>query len=39
LVAGAGGDFIVIADGKELWNKNAMGGDFPGHETVLRQLR
>ena len=36
---GGKGDFIVTADGRELWNKNAHPDRrFPEHDEVLAQL-
>ncbi|MBI2374561.1 MAG: hypothetical protein HYV07_11250 [Deltaproteobacteria bacterium] len=39
LVAGGKGDFIVSADGVELWNKRAMGDEFPNGDTLLARLK
>lgn len=39
LQPGGRGDFIVIADGRELWNKNQRADDaFPRDEDILSQL-
>lgn len=38
LVKGGKGAFIVIADGKELWNKRAMGDEFPNEEKLVRSM-
>jgi len=38
LIRGGGGDFIVIADGKELWNKRQQGDAFPENAEILGQL-
>lgn len=38
LVEGGRGDFIVTADGRELWNKRAMGDEFPEHDVILGAL-
>ena len=38
LLEGGRGDFIVIADGSELWNKRAMGDEFPEHDVILEKL-
>lgn len=38
LIKGGGGNFIVIADGVELWNKRAMGDEFPANEAILKLL-
>ena len=39
LEGGGRGDFIVTADGRELWNKRQMGGAFPDEETLVEALR
>ena len=39
LIPGGGGDFIVVADGRQLWHKRRMGDAFPEHETILAELR
>ena len=38
LIDGGRGDFIVKADGVELWNKNASGRGFPEHSQILERL-
>ena len=38
MIPGKGGDFIVIADGKELWNKNGKDSGFPEHEVILEKI-
>jgi predicted Rdx family selenoprotein len=38
LIRGGGGDFIVIADGKELWNKRQMDNEFPDNAVILARL-
>ncbi|PIE23215.1 MAG: hypothetical protein CSA62_08365 [Planctomycetota bacterium] len=38
LVKGSGGDFIVEVDGQEIWNKNAMGDQFPNEEELADRL-
>ena len=38
LIPGGQGDFIVKADGKELWNKLSMGNEFPEHAEILVKL-
>ena len=37
--AGLGGDFIVLADGEQLWHKLEMGDEFPEEEAILAKLR
>ena len=39
LIRGGGGDFIVIADGQELWNKRRMGDEFPVPDVIVEKLR
>ena len=39
LIRGGGGDFIVIADDKEIWNKKAMGNMFPEEGDIVRAIR
>jgi len=39
LIKGGKGAFIVIADGKELWNKRQMGDDFPEEDKLVSQMR
>jgi predicted Rdx family selenoprotein len=39
LIRGGGGDFIVVADGRELWNKRRMGDEFPEPNAILEKLR
>ena len=38
LIRGGGGNFIVIADGKELWHKRQMGDEFPQNKVILQRL-
>jgi len=38
MIPGRGGDFIVIADGKKIWDKNADNSGFPEHETIIAKL-
>lgn len=38
LVGGGRGDFIVKADGVELWNKNKSGLGFPEPSQILERL-
>ncbi len=38
LIRGGSGNFIVIADGKELWHKRQMGDEFPQNEVILQRL-
>tara|TARA_R110002096_G_scaffold435826_2_gene663651 strand:+ start:199735 stop:199899 length:165 start_codon:yes stop_codon:yes gene_type:complete len=37
LVPGGKGDFIVNADGRELWSKREVGR-FPEHDEILGKL-
>ncbi|HHH28396.1 MAG TPA: hypothetical protein ENK57_08635 [Polyangiaceae bacterium] len=37
LVPGATGEFTVLADGKELWDKHSTGR-FPDHREILDKL-
>lgn len=39
LIEGGRGDFIVTADGTELWNKRQMGDEFPEHGVILQRLQ
>jgi len=39
LIPGGGGNFIVIADGEQLWHKLQMGDEFPESEVILQKLR
>jgi predicted Rdx family selenoprotein len=39
LIRGGGGDFIVIADGREIWNKRRQGDQFPETGAILAELR
>jgi len=39
LIEGGRGDFIVTADGVELWNKRQMEDEFPEPETILAKLK
>jgi predicted Rdx family selenoprotein len=38
LIKGGSGDFIVIADGQELWHKRQMGDEFPENQVILDKL-
>ena len=38
IIPGGKGDFIVIADGNKLWDKNGGDRDFPPHERILEML-
>ena len=38
LIRGSGGDFIVIADGAEVWNKRAMDERFPDEVALAKEL-
>lgn len=35
---GGRGDFIVTADGKQLWDKKRMGDDFPEEQEIIDRL-
>ena len=39
MIKGGGGNFIVIADGRQLWHKRQMGDEFPEHPVILDKLR
>lgn len=39
LEGGGRGDFIVTADGRELWNKRQMGNEFPDDDAIVAALR
>lgn len=39
LIPGGRGDFIVVANDRKLWDKRAMGDEFPEHEAILSALR
>jgi predicted Rdx family selenoprotein len=39
LEGGGRGDFIVTADGRELWNKRQMGDEFPNEDAIVEALR
>jgi hypothetical protein len=38
-VKGGKGDFIVTTDGRQLWNKRAMGDEFPEESAIVAQLK
>lgn len=38
LIGGGRGDFIVTADGRELWNKRQMGDEFPEEAAIVAKL-
>ncbi len=38
MIPGKGGDFIVIADGNKIWDKNGLDSGFPEHELILEKL-
>lgn len=38
LKPGGRGDFIVTADGKQLWDKRHMDDEFPENAAILKQL-
>lgn len=38
MIEGSGGDFIVIADGQELWHKRQTQGAFPGEAEIIDKL-
>ena len=39
LIPGGRGDFIVTADGHELWNKRQMGDEFPAESRIVTEVR
>jgi len=39
LIRGGSGNFIVIADGEQLWHKLQMGDEFPEPEAILAKIR
>lgn len=40
LIEGGGGDFIVNADGKELWNKKQThNGQFPDEDQLVATMK
>ena len=39
LIGGGKGDFIVKADGTELWNKKQMGNEFPEPDVILERMQ
>ncbi len=38
MIPGKGGDFIVIANGKKLWDKNGDDSGFPENEVIIEKL-
>lgn len=38
LIRGSGGNFIVIADGEELWHKRQMGDAFPDEGEIVAKV-
>jgi len=38
LIPGGKGDFIVVANGRELWNKRQVGR-FPEHAEIVDELK
>ncbi len=38
MTRGKGGDYIVIADGEELWNKNSSGRGFPDESVLVDEI-
>ena len=38
LIRGGGGNFIVHADGTQLWHKRQMGDEFPENGVILKKL-
>jgi predicted Rdx family selenoprotein len=39
LIRGSGGNFIVTADGVQLWHKRQMGDTFPDPGEIVARLR
>ena len=39
LIRGGKGDFIVKADGRELWNKRQMDDEFPVEEAIVSAMK
>lgn len=39
LEPGGKGDFIVTMDGRKLWDKRAMGDEFPEPKQVLDKMK
>ena len=39
LIPGGRGDFIVKAEGNELWNKKEMGNEFPETAVILEKMQ
>jgi predicted Rdx family selenoprotein len=39
LVPGGRGDFIVVADRRELWNKKNSGRGFPSEDEIVAAIR
>jgi len=37
-IRGGGGDFIVIADGQKLWDKNGPDDGFPNDEVLAGKI-
>ena len=38
LIGGGKGDFIVIADGQKLWDKNGKDGSFPDEDALVARM-
>jgi len=38
LVPGGRGDFVVTADGSQLWDKRRMGDEFPDPAAIIEKL-
>lgn len=38
LIKGKGGVFNVTVDGREIWNKKEMGGEYPNEDQLVSGL-
>jgi len=38
MIRGGGGDYIVIVDGEELWNKKSSGRGFPDEGVLVDEI-
>jgi predicted Rdx family selenoprotein len=39
LIKGQKGVFIVKLDGKQLWNKHEMDGEFPNEDKLVSEMK
>jgi len=39
LIRGGRGAFIVTADGREIWNKHEMRGEFPDEDRLVATMK